>query len=429
MLRPYLELPRAVHILCIGSFVNRAGTFLIPFLTLYLTTQRGFSEMAATSGVALCGVGSMLASLVGGHLADQIGRRRVMLLALFGNAGVLIVFGFLHSPWTMLPCLFLFSLLADMYRPAASAMMSDLVEPERRSLSFGLMYTAINLGFGVGAWAGGAISLHLGFGWMFAIDASTSIVYAIIIFALIRETLGMHRAPPVEAAVPVEGDSVDPTSLAAPSDGPVAEIPIRAAMGRIVRDRMFLLFCLSSFCIGTVFMQSMTSFPLFFHSEYHINSETYGRIISVNGLLIAVLQLPLTAAIQRRNRAHMMILGAMCTAIGFGATELARAPVGLALTVVVWTFGEMLMAPFNGPIVTDMAGPDMRARYFGVFGLSFSVALTVSTPLGGWVLQRFGGVVLTRGCLVVGMIAVAILFRLRRHLQPDAGAEPIRAAP
>lgn len=98
MLRPYLELPRAVHVLCIGSFVNRAGTFLIPFLTLYLTTQRGFSETAATSGVALCGAGSMMASLIGGHLADKIGRRWVMLLALFGNAAVLLVFGFLRSP-------------------------------------------------------------------------------------------------------------------------------------------------------------------------------------------------------------------------------------------------------------------------------------------------------------------------------------------
>jgi len=417
MLRPYLELPRAVHILCLGSFVNRAGTFVIPFLTLYLTTKRGFSELAATSGAAICGAGSVVAALVGGHLADQIGRRRVMLLSLFGNAGVLLVFGFLHSPWTMLPCLFLFTLLADMYRPAAQAMLSDLVEPQRRSLSFGLMYTAINLGFGVGAWAGGKISSRLGFQWMFTIDAATSLIYAVIILILIRETLGRRSNPPLEASVPVEGDAVDPTTLV-PQVKPNEEVSVGEAVQRILRDRIFLLYCLASFFIGTVFVQSMTSFPLLFQREYGINSETYGWIISVNGFLIALCQLPVTAATQRRNRGNVMILGSLALACGFGATELASTPVGLGVTVAIWTVGEMLMAPFNGPIVTDLAGPKMRARYFGVFGMSFSSALTLCTPLGGWVLQRFGGVVLTRGCFVVGLIAVAILAGLHRHIQP-----------
>lgn len=427
MLRPYLELPRAVHVLCIGTFVNRAGTFLIPFLTLYLTSKRGFSEIAATSGAAICGAGSVVAALVGGHLADQVGRRRVMLLSLFGNAGVLLVFGFLHSPWTMLPALFVFTLLADMYRPAAQAMLSDLVEPERRSLSFGLMYTALNLGFGVGAWMGGKISGRLGFEWMFVIDASTSVIYAFIILFLIRETLGRHRAPPIEASIPADGDPVDPTTLPPPVEQ-VAEISAADAARRILRDRVFLLYCLASFFIGTVFVQSMTSFPLLFKRSYGINAETYGWIIAVNGFLIALCQLPITAATTRRNRANVMVLGSLALACGFGATELASTPVGLAVTVAIWTVGEMLMAPFNGPIVTDLAGPDMRARYFGVFGMSFSCALTLSTPLGGWVLQRFGGVALTRGCFFVALIAVAILIGLHRHIQPHAVSEPIRKA-
>jgi len=427
MLRPYLELPRAVHVLCIGTFVNRAGTFLIPFLTLYLTSKRGFSELAATSGAAICGAGSVVAALVGGHLADQVGRRRVMLLSLFGNAGVLLVFGFLHSPWTMLPALFVFTLLADMYRPAAQAMLSDLVEPERRSLSFGLMYTALNLGFGVGAWMGGKISGRLGFEWMFVIDASTSVIYAFIILFLIRETLGRHRAPPIEASIPADGDPVDPTTLPPPIEQ-VAEISAADAARRILRDRVFLLYCLASFFIGTVFVQSMTSFPLLFKRSYGINAETYGWIIAVNGFLIALCQLPITAATTRRNRANVMVLGSLALACGFGATELASTPVGLAVTVAIWTVGEMLMAPFNGPIVTDLAGPDMRARYFGVFGMSFSCALTLSTPLGGWVLQRFGGVALTRGCFFVALIAVAILIGLHRHIQPHAVSEPIRKA-
>jgi len=418
MLRPYLELPRAVHILCLGTFINRAGTFLIPFLTLYLSGQRGFTEFAATSTVAVVGLGSMTAAVIGGHLADQIGRRWVMLFSLVGNAGILLVFGFLRSPWTIVPCLFAFTLLADMYRPAASAMMADLVEPERRSLSFGLLYTAINLGFAVGAVVGGVLSKRSGFQTLFYVDAATSLFYAGIIFFSIRETLGVVRAgrpttPPVDCDATQSAPS---PATPAPAEPP--EIPFSTAMRRIARDYPFLAYCAGQLCVSTVFMQSMTSLPLLLHSHFGIDTEGYGRIIAANGVLIALFQIPLTAFIQRFNRAKILILGALATAIGFGVTEFAHTPAQFVGTVIIWTLGEMMMAPINQPIVSEMAPTDLRARYFGVFGMSFAFAMTISAPLGGWVLQRFGGAGLTRASLCVGLFGTAILAALYRRLQP-----------
>jgi len=115
-LRPYLELPRAVHILCLGALVNRAGTMLIPFLTLYLRSELGYSVSQATSIVASYGVGALLAAVLGGYAADRLGRRRVMLVALVGGAVLLGLWSLARGP--VPPLLFAFSsaLVLDLRR-------------------------------------------------------------------------------------------------------------------------------------------------------------------------------------------------------------------------------------------------------------------------------------------------------------------------
>ena len=146
MIKQYLNLPRAIHILCVGAFINRAGTFLVPFLTLYLQEDLELGIGFATRAMGAYGFGSIAAFLVGGHLADSMGRRTVMLISLFGAAAILLVFGSLRSPWAITLALVCFAMVAEMYRPAASAMIADLVPPDHRAHAFSLMYVSINLG-------------------------------------------------------------------------------------------------------------------------------------------------------------------------------------------------------------------------------------------------------------------------------------------
>src|SRR2546426_5077141 len=132
MLRKYWELPRTVHVLCIGTFVNRAGSFIIPFLALYLNERLGLGERFATRTMGLYGLGAIIASLAGGQLADWIGRRAVMLISLFGGAAAMLFLSRLSSGGAIMATVFALSLIAEMYRPAASAMIGDVVEPLRR---------------------------------------------------------------------------------------------------------------------------------------------------------------------------------------------------------------------------------------------------------------------------------------------------------
>lgn len=403
MLMKYLELPRTIHILCLGSFVNRAGTFVIVFLTLYLQKELKLSETFATSTIGFFGLGSILAAMIGGHLADRIGRRVVMLGGLFGGALVLVVLSELRTPWMIAAGVFLFALLADMYRPASSAMMADVTEPAARPRAFALMYVAVNLGFAVGAGVGGEIS-RFGFRWLFWGDALTTSAYALMIAILIRETLpGRKRSAGPQTEIESRQDR---------------HVPLAEAVRRICSDYVFVTFCVASLLVALVFMQGLSTFPLYV-SELGFAPQIYGRIIAVNGVLIVVLQLPLTAWLDRFDRSHIMITGAVLTAIGFGLKAWAFSVPALVGAVVVWTLGEILMAAYASAIVADLSPPDLRARYMGALSMMHAVAIMLGAPIGGMILgsSRFGATWLWGGCFVVGMASAFLFTFVRRSLR------------
>src|SRR5262249_17271376 len=140
-------LPRTFWILCAGMFVNRAGSFVLTFLSVYLTQGRHFSIETAGRIAALYGLGAMLASILGGYFADHLGRRATMLAALgFGGTGI-IALGFAHDLRVIAPAVFLVAMVGEAYRPAMQAAVSDLVPPEQRVRAFGILYWVINMGY------------------------------------------------------------------------------------------------------------------------------------------------------------------------------------------------------------------------------------------------------------------------------------------
>lgn len=376
MLKPYLALPRAIHVLCVGTFINRAGTFLIPFLTLYLTSSLGLGSAFATQAMGVYGFGGLLASLTGGHLADRIGRRTVMLVSLLGAASILLFFGRLTSPGSILAAVLAFSFLGEMYRPAASAMVADLSTPEQRPVAFSLMYLTINVGMTVSPIVGGLIAQR-SYHWLFWGDALTSTTYAAILFVAVRETLPARRT-----GAPPAGDSA---GTATGTTHP----PIGAVVRRILGHRSFLLFCLATLLVNVTYMQSHTTLPLYMKG-LGLTPQQYGLVVSVNAFLVVCLQIPLTTVTGRLPREAMLVVSSLFMAAGFGLTGLATTPLLLAGTVVVWTIGELLQAPYLSTVVADLAPPELRGTYMGVLTLSFASALMVGAPLGGVVLERFG---------------------------------------
>jgi MFS family permease len=424
MLKQYLELPRAVHILCLGTLVNKAGSFVLIFLMIYVSENLNLGPRFAAYCMGAFGVGSMVASLVGGHLADTYGRRVVMLTALFGGAVMLFLLSTLTHPAAFLIGLSVFALFVEMYRPAASAMIGDLVTADQRPRAFGLMYIAINLGFACGPPFGGLIASH-SFKLLFWADGLTTAAYGLVVLLLIRETLPSRALSGQE--LPSDDsdqeDSSEPTiSVSQETEADVDElnadidgrsISPREAFRHIRRDKAFLLFCLSLLLTSVVFAQYITTFPMFMRSLGYSPFE-FGMFTSINGILIFLCQLPLTHALARSNRIVTVMIGAVLIAIGFGLLVFAKSPLFLAATIVIWTCGEMLQAPFTHAIVNDLAPTQLRARYLGVLDLCFSLSLTIGAPLGGELFSRFGATTLWTTCLSIGLVAAIIpVFILR----------------
>lgn len=461
MVRQYWRLPRAVHVLCVGTLVNRAGTFLVPFLAVYLREQLGLTVQFATGALAAYGLGAIIAALLGGHLADWIGRRKVMLFSLLGGAVVLLLFGRLKSPAAIVAGLLSFALIAEMYRPAASAMIADLVEPARRPHAFGLMYLAVNLGFALAPIIAGLL-IPFGFRWLFVCDAATAAAYALIIVLAIRETLptrqpsqaGLQEAQgepllgaPASASqaepclqeaqsapllgdaesasqaepclqearnAPMPGDRRDAGHAHAPTQSKT-EYSFFQAAAYILRDGPYLVFCLASLLTAVVYIQSMSTFPIYLQT-FGVDAVWYGRIIAVNGLMIVCCQLPLTSLVSLFNRTGVMIAGTLFLGVGFSLVAAAGAVWQYIGAVIVWTLGEMMQVPLLMAIPADLAPLPLRARYMSLMNACFSIAMMIGAPLGGWILAGAGGAYVWIGCLAVSLVAAVLYACIRRQM-------------
>lgn len=406
-MRQYLSLPRTVHLLCLGVLINRAGTLLVPFLTLYLQSRMGLGIEAATRIMGAYGAGALVAAVVGGHLADRFGRKRVMVASLIGGALVLSVFPLLQAPGLVAAGLFVFALIGEMYRPATQAMIADLVEPARRPQAFALMYVAINLGFAIAPVIGGLLAAT-SFRWLCWVDALTAAAYSVILLVMVRET---QPTVPAGAAATANAE----------------RIGWSAALGIIVRDRTMLAFCAGTVLVGLSFMQVASTLPLHL-GQLGIGAKQYGRIIALNGVMITVLQLPFAALASRWRRDWTMIASGLVLGGGFFLNAFARTPLQFAAVVVVWTMGEMMNAVFAPTIVSELAPVALRGRYLGVFTMCFSSAAMFGAPLGGIVLARGGGQALWTAVLLMGLGAAAFWGLAGPGIRRRTGMRTVEAA-
>ncbi len=406
MFRDYIGLPLPVRILCLGSLINRAGSFVLIFLAIYASEKLGFGVTFATACIGVFGLGSMIGSLAGGHFADKIGRRAVMLFALFGGAAILILLSTVTNRWLFMAGVGLLAFVSDLYRPAASAMIADLVPIHRRSHAFALMYISVNLGFAVAPPVGGILAGY-SFQWLFWIDAITMGVYGLIIVASISETRPAARS---------ESGHSDP----APAQ------PLVDVLRRITLDIPFVLFCLSTLLIATVFVQGFSTLPIYIRQSGYSNVQ-FGLLMSINGILIFLLQLPLTHLLSRFKAMTIVAIGGVLIALGFAMTALGGGVFFVGLCIAIWTLGEILQAPFKQSIVTDMAPEDLRGSYLGLFTMSYATALTIGAPIGGEVLHRLGPETLWCGAGTIAGIAVLLYLAIHATVTRRVGLSAAKA--
>jgi MFS family permease len=351
-------LPRTVRLLVAGTFVNRLGSFILPFLTLVLHREFGLSEAQTGLLVGAYGAGSIVSMLSGGVLTDRLGRRRTLLLSLFGSGALAVAMGFVESIRVFVPMLVAFSFLADLYRPASSSIVADLVPSEQRAVGYAALRLAVNLGFGVGVALGGVLA-DLSWRLLFWGDGITTLAFAVMAWRLVPETQG-HAAAPV-----VPRGSESPW-----------------------RDAVFVQLILATFVYCLAFFMDFIVLPLTITQSAGYPARVYGVLVGLNGLLIALFELSIVDWLTRFRRLRVSALGIALTAAGVGATGLVMHWSWFLACVLLWTAGEILTIPQQSAFLADWAPPHLRGRYLGIaqasWGLGATVAPIVFLPVHAW---------------------------------------------
>ena len=380
-------MPRAFWFIVIGTFINRCGMLVMPFATLYLTAQN-YSISQAGTALLWYGVGHLGASLGGGQLADTIGRKNTMSLSFFSTTVVMFAFPQVSSLEAIFTLMFFTGLAGELYRPAVNALIADLIPEQHRLAAYAANRTALNAGFAIGPALGGFMTQY-SWDWLFYADGITTFIFGVI--AVIALPHGRR--------------------------GKVSAAENYGAWKEIVSNVPFMCFALANFFVAIAFMQMHSTFSLVILDAGYL-PWVYGLISSLNGLLIVLIELPVTAMTKRYRARGVIVLGYFL--IGAGYPLLMGSPLITTFIVVmiIYTIGEIICMPMAMAYLAQLCPEDKRGRYMGAFGLTWGLALLIGPKLGLAVYEispDFWWVT----CGVLGTIGAAIVL-----CAPSARSEP-----
>jgi MFS family permease len=392
-------LPRQFWWLWTSTLVNRLGGFVVTFLALYLTVDRGYSAAYAGLVAALFGLGGAGGAVLGGVLADRVGRRTTMLASQLGAAVTTALLGFADGAVTIAAVAALVGLTGNASRPALSAMIADLVPAKDRVRAYSLNYWAINIGFGVSATMAGFIAAE-GYLWLFLGDALATVLCAVVVYARVPES----RPEPAPGPGPVGG--------AGRTGGGTGE-GAAVTLLDVLRDRRFMALTGLIFLFAAVMQQANSTLAVDM-GQHGLSSEQFGMIASINGVVIVLLQIPVTRALRTRSNAMLLATGCLVLSWGIGLTVFATTVALYAVTVAIWTIGEIIHAPASMSVVAELAPAHARGRYQGVSTLAWAAAAFAGPLAGGLTLQYLGRTSVWVGCALLGTVTSVGYYLLLR---------------
>lgn len=377
-LRSLVEgLPPTYWLIWTGTLINRLGGFVIPFLTLYLTARRDIPVSQAALMVSLFGAGSFIAQLSGGELTDRLGRRPVMLMSFFVTPVFMIALGLARDLALISIATFLVGFFTDLYRPAVGAAIADLVPPESRTRAYGYSYWAINMGAAVAPLLAGLIADY-NFFILFVADALTTAAFGFIVLFGIRETR------PAEAHH-------------------ASHMPVGERISQLKRAPILLIYSFITLFFGIVYMQGNVTLPIDMQA-HGLGPAEYGAAIAVNGFLIILTTIPVSNMAAKWPRFETVAAGAVLMGLGFGFTALATNLPLFALSVAIWTMGEIAATSVGPTIIADLSPVELRGLYQGIFGAAWGLSYFLGPLAGGWIYEQWGSNALWVGCLAVGFV-------------------------
>lgn len=383
-------LSKEIWWLSLITFINRAGTMVIPFLSLYLTESMGFRESIVGWIMSCFGLGSVVGSWLGGKITERIGYYRVMNISLFLTGILFVILQYVSTLAGFCIGIFLVMLVADTFRPAIFVAMSAYSTQENKTRSVTLVRLAINLGFTAGPAIGGLIIANIGYSGLFWVDGITCVLAVI----LMTQVLHPRKSKPL--------------------DDVKVENPVS-----VYKDKPFWIFFIAMAIFGFVFLQYFSTMPLFYRDIFALKEYEIGMLLGLNGLIIVLLEMPLIKWLENtgKSKVYLMMIGLVLTGLSF-VTVLVSPWIGvLTIGMIFMTVGEMIAFPFSNSFVIDRAKKGKQGEYMALYVISMSISHVFGHNVGLHMIDYFGFYTTWTVISILSLVGVFILIYLIRVLR------------
>ena len=354
-------LPTLAWWLALATFLNRAGTMVLPFLLLYLTRYLGWDPEKAALILALYGLTSMVAGPLSGILCDRFGSGKVLCVSLFSSSCVMLVFPLVASAPSVAFSTILLSFFSESFRPASLSIQARVLTPELRQRGFTLNRLAANAGMSIGPAVGGLLA-SLWFPAIFLVDGLSALLASILLSRLVW---GLGVRPGTSAQDEVNGSPL--------------------------KDRSFLLLLAGTFLVALGFSQIESAMPLTVVDGLGMSEREFGLIFTVNTIFILLFEVAINQRTAGWKPSNLLFLGAALVGLGLGGTAVVSGLGSLLAMSVVWTVGEIMYFPAQLSKVAAMASEEQMGSYMGYLtsssGMAFTLAPLLGVPLYTWLGQ------------------------------------------
>lgn len=383
-------LSREVWWLALITLINRAGTMVVPFLSLYLKENMHFTLSNVGWVMSAFGLGSVAGSWLGGKLTDKIGYYKVMFYSLLLTGVLFIGLQFMDTFLSICIGVFIVTISGDSFRPAIFVALNAYSKPENKIRSLTLIRLAINLGFSAGPAVGGIIIMGMGYGGLFWVDGITCIIASMVLLNVLN---------PKKAR---ELDSVK-------TENPVS----------VFKDKAFIIFFIAMMLFGIVFLQYFSTITIYYKVIHSLSELQIGLLLGLNGLLIFIFEMPLIKWLEntKYTKLGLMYFGAALTGLSFLVLNLTAWSGVLIVGMLLMTFGEMIAFPFSNAFAAERAKKGNQGEYMALYSISFSIAHIFGHNAGLQMTNQLGFDPTWYIIAGIAAICALILFLLNNNLK------------
>lgn len=338
---------------------------VLPFMSLYLTEDLKFTLSNVGWVMTSFGLGSVLGAWIGGKLTNKYGFYKVMFWSLFISGLLFVGLQYIHSFLGMCLGIFVLVLVADSFRPALFVAVAAYCKPENRTRSVTLIRLAINLGFSMGPAAGGAIIFYMNYAGLFWVDGITCIIASLLFVYLLNERRSTNEVKKEEIGI----------------------------KGSPYKDKVYLIFLGAMLLVGFTFLQYFSAIPLYYNDVHHLSEKEIGWLMSLNGILIFVIEMPLVSFFENEkySKYRILAISALLIAFSFFIMNISSWVGVLTIGMLLMTVGEMLNFPFLNSFAMDRADKyNNQGEYMALFTMTFSIAHIFAHNSGMQMVDKLG---------------------------------------